>query len=395
VVLLSLHLALNASKDRDDLKRMLNQQHPLLNALRAQGMMVAGVDASDECLTIDIEYTSLEDAELLKHISVPPREQRDVSAPDAPSDADDQEQAHDGDGHYKNTSPQAIVIRRRKLRNIFIAIAVSEKHTFADVYEHYGSVYGKNRFAVWLWIFESKGWVRYDNGWGIVRDPTDEELDAVTKAYLERHGNYDTPDATCLNDLLRREQAHPVQRNRERVVPKPPSDGGTQTAQEALSWPEMRKAYAQKRAAAKEAQEEPAASNVRVPQNRRFDWPKILDGARDILADAGDPMTATEIQRRLGKDAPQLANLIYYMERDGRFVRGKKKLWTLASEEIDKPEESTDAEPEADDTEEEPTPVKARTSQVKTMLNPEQDEERMDPWRTELGPDKKPYRDED
>jgi hypothetical protein len=106
------------------------------------------------------------------------------------------------------------------------------------VYEHYESVYSRNRFAVWLWIFESKGWVRFDKRWKVTKEPTENDLNEVSRAYLQKHGNYDTPDDTCLNDLRKREPGSEKVRTlkADNVIP-------TVKDQTAMSWPEMKQAY--------------------------------------------------------------------------------------------------------------------------------------------------------
>jgi hypothetical protein len=407
-VYLTLGLNDDEPEDRKALLQILNGEHETVNALKNIGWRIDGIQQDDTFWTIDLsrEHAHPEPVqELPRDTQVIPPASSKEHIYDSPSEhiyVPEQDQgvgtkessvatpAEDRDehGHSKNTSPQAVAVRRMKLRNIFTAITKSTTGSFDDVFAQYDSVYGENRFAVWLWIFESKGWVFFDTRWKIAREPTDVELDEVTKSYLQKHGNYDMPDATCRNDLLKRERSH--SRRDAVVVPKLPSERSAQREQTEMSWPEMKKAYAAKRDAEKhEEQEKPRAP---APKNRRFDWEKVLAGVRDILFDATDPLSATEIKRRLGENAPDLSNIIYYMERDGRFARGEKKLWRLATEEEAEPEEEDEAHTEAAADEK---PESDRKPGPRTMLDPDLDEQRMARWRRELGPDRKPYDDED
>ena len=395
---------LSESPDRDEFVQMLNQQHPLLNLLLANGMIVAGVDTDDSYITIDVEYPGTEQEMAAESAAVHPAETAPASQADTPETtpagelrtdthvtptpepiieepatvpAEESADELDENGHRKNTSPHAVSIRRAKLRNIFKAISASATGHFDDVYAHYGSVYGQNRFAVWLWIFESKGWVHFDNRWNVVREPTDNELDEVTKAYLQRHGNYDTPDSTCLDDLRKREGAPQTQRKSTKKV-----DAVMQPKQQTeMSWPEMKRAYASKRSAVKQDEPDSARSppETQAEKPRRVDWDKILDGARDILFDATEPMTATSIRRGLGENAPSLPGLIDQMGQDDRFQSNDEKRWSLANEDA----EALESRP----------PEKTQTS-TKSMVNPELDNKRMLKWRQDLGPDKKPYTEE-
>ena len=69
--------------------------------------------------------------------------------------------------------------------------------------------------------------------------------------------------------------------------------------------------------------------------------------------------------------------LIEKMHRDERFESDKDKRWSLAKE--DAPEER---DPKKN----------GRGTGSRSVVNPEQDEQRMAKWRSELGPDKKPNR---
>jgi hypothetical protein len=106
------------------------------------------------------------------------------------------------------------------------------------------------------------------------------------------------------------------------------------------------------------------------PGRRRDDWDKILDGVRDILFDAPEPITATAIRRALGENAPSLPGLIYRMNHDRRFQSNDEKRWLLAKEEP--PEEHP----------------KKRPGAGTSMVNPETDNGRLARWRRELGPDR-------
>lgn len=307
----SLHLT-DDPTDQEEFKQMLNQKHPCLNLLLAHGMIVAGVDTDGSYITIDMEYPNAEPEASPQEVATEERQETTTRAssrtdtyvmpesPQAPASADIPVPQDRGDddrdekGHAKNTSPQALAVRRAKLRNIFKAIRESTTGTFDDVFAQYESVYSRNRVAVWLWIFENKGWVRFDERWTVTKEPTDNDLDEVLRAYLERHGNYDTPDDTCLKDILKREEG------RENVrTPKVKNVIPTVKDQTEMSWPEMKKAYAEKRAAGNQNEPEkaPAPTQAYAGKAHRVDWEKILDGVRDILFDATEPMTATSIRR--------------------------------------------------------------------------------------------------
>jgi hypothetical protein len=198
------------------------------------------------------------------------------------------------------------------------------------VFAQYESVYSRNRVAVWFWIFESKGWVRFDERWKVTKEPTENDLDEVLRAYLQRHGNYDTPDDTCLKDILKREEG------REKVrTPKVKNVIPAVKDQTEMSWPEMKKAYAQKRSAEKQDEPEkaPAPAQAYAGKAHRIDWDKILDGVRDILFDTPEPITATAIRRALGEHAPSLPGLIDQINQDRRFQSNDEKRWMLAKEE--------------------------------------------------------------
>jgi hypothetical protein len=81
----------------------------------------------------------------------------------------------------------------------------------------------------------------------------------------------------------------------------------------------------------------------------------------------------------MAKHAPAVASVIERMFDDDRFQSNDEKRWSLAKEEA--PEERER--------------LKKRPGAGTSMVNPETDNMRMAKWRQELGPDKKPYQDDE
>jgi hypothetical protein len=128
-----------------------------------------------------------------------------------------------------------------------------------------------------------------DNRWSITKEPTDKELDEVAKAYLERHGNYDTPDSTRLDEFPQARDliGAPAQKHGEGRL----GHATEVTNGDVLSWPEMKKAYAEKQADEKQGEpEKPPA-----------------------------PLAKYHIRRGLGENAPSLPGIIDKMGQDERF----------------------------------------------------------------------------
>jgi hypothetical protein len=92
-------------------------------------------------------------------------------------------------------------------------------------------------------------------------------------------------------------------------------------------------------------------------------------------------MSASSIRQALGENAPSLPGIIDKMGQDDRFHSNDEKRWSLATEDVE-------------DTESGPKKRRPGTGPI-TMVNPETDEQRMQRWRRELGPDKKPYQDDE
>ena len=114
-------------------------------------------------------------------------------------------------------------------------------------------------------------------------------------------------------------------------VPKAPPPSTAEKPQTEMSWPEIQQTYKQKRREEKSVEE---------PVRKHHDWPKILDGIRDILFDAKEPMSASSICRALGDNAPAVSGIIVNMYHDERFQMNNEKCWSLAKEEVEREAES-------------------------------------------------------
>jgi hypothetical protein len=201
---------------------MLNQKHPVLNLLLAHGMIVGGVDTDGCIITIDMGYPQGDVArdpapeaagppELLKNTEVThstdekenhiadekvtlDQSQTEPAVAVVAEEHQDERQA--ADGSFLNTSAQSLAVRRGELRKIINVIAESKKGRIEGLffaYECNNGKYGRNRFAVWMWIFENNGWIAFTDRWTVKRHPTDEELEQAVKIYLEKKGNWDHP----------------------------------------------------------------------------------------------------------------------------------------------------------------------------------------------------------
>lgn len=120
------------------------------------------------------------------------------------------------------------------------------------------------------------------------------------------------------------------ERKGARAVADTSSEGSIPKSPTEMTWPEMQQAYREKR------QEQPKTEKPKKDDKQpRYDWPKILDGIRDILFDAKEPMSASAIRRELGDDAPAVAGIIDHLYHDERFHSDEEKRWSLAKEGAD------------------------------------------------------------